>query len=34
MGRHQPLSVWFSSLYLMGLNQSNLQIAEALGLNE
>jgi transposase len=34
MGRHQPLSAWFSYLYLMGLNQSNLQIAEELGLNE
>jgi len=34
MGRHQPLSVWFSYLYLMGLNQSNLQIAEELGVNE
>lgn len=34
MGRHQPLSVWFSYLYLMGLNQSNLQIAKELDLNE
>jgi transposase-like protein len=33
MGRHQPLSVWISYLYLMGLDQSNLQIAEELGLN-
>lgn len=34
MGRHQPLSVWFTYLYLMGLNVSNRQIAEELGLNE
>lgn len=34
MGRHQPLSVWFSYLYLMGLNVSNRQIAQELGLNE
>ena len=34
MGRHQPLSVWFAYLYLMGLNQSNRQIAEELNLNE
>jgi transposase-like protein len=33
MGRHQPLSVWFTFLYLMGLNVSNQQIAEELGLN-
>ncbi|WP_300247693.1 hypothetical protein [Methylovulum sp.] len=34
MGRHQPLSVWFSYLYLMGLNVSNRQVAEELDLNE
>jgi transposase-like protein len=34
MGRHQPWSVWFAYLYLMGLNGSNRQIAEALNLNE
>ena len=34
MGRHQPLSVWFAYLYLMGLNVSNRQIAEELNLNE
>jgi len=34
MGRHQPLSVWFADLYLMGLNVSNRQIAEELNLNE
>ena len=34
MGRHQPLSVWFVYLYLMGLNLSNRQIAEELNLNE
>ncbi|CAK0746901.1 transposase [Gammaproteobacteria bacterium] len=34
MGRHQPLSVWFSYLYLMGLNISNRQIAMELNLNE
>ncbi len=33
-GRHQPLSVWFAYLYLMGLNQSNRQIAVGFGLNE
>jgi len=33
-GRHQPLSVWFTYLYLMGLNQSNRQISQELGLNE
>ena len=33
-GRHQPLSVWFAYLYLMGLNLSNRQIAEELNLNE
>jgi transposase-like protein len=34
MGRHQPLSVWFADLYLMGLNVSNRQMAEELNLNE
>src|ERR1700761_3572146 len=31
-GHHQPLQVWVSCLYLMGLNLSNQQIAEELGL--
>jgi transposase-like protein len=31
-GHHQPLRVWISGLYLMGLNLSNRQIAEELGL--
>jgi transposase-like protein len=31
MGHHQPLSVWFTFLYLMGLNVSNQQIAQELG---
>ncbi len=34
MGRHQPLSVGFAYLYMMGLNRSNRQIAEELNLNE
>jgi transposase-like protein len=34
MGHHQPLSVWFSYLYLMGLNSSNRQVAKELGLDE
>jgi transposase-like protein len=34
MGRHQPLSVWFTYLYLMGLNVSNRQAAKELGLDE
>jgi len=34
MGRHQPWSVWFAYLYLMGLNVSNRPIAEELNLNE
>jgi hypothetical protein len=34
MGQHQPLSVWFADLYLMGLKVSNRQIAEELNLNE
>jgi transposase-like protein len=33
-GRHQALAVWIGCLYLMGLNQSNLQIAQELDLNE
>src|SRR5512143_1306224 len=33
-GRHQPLSVWFVYLYMMGLNLANRQIAEELNLNE
>lgn len=32
-GHHQPLRVWISCLYLMGLNLSNRQIAQELGLN-
>src|SRR4051812_28683795 len=31
-GHHQPLRVWLSCLYLMGLNLSNRQIVEELGL--
>src|SRR5436309_10395772 len=31
-GHHQPLRVWVLRLYLMGLNLSNRQIAEELGL--
>ncbi|WP_207652648.1 transposase [Anaerovirgula multivorans] len=31
---HQPLSVWVLCLYLMGLNLSNLQIANELGVNK
>lgn len=31
-GHHQPLKVWISCLYLMGLNLSNQQIAQELGL--
>ena len=33
-GHHQPLRVWVLCLYLMGLNLSNRQIAEELGLND
>jgi transposase-like protein len=33
-GRHQPLAAWIGCLYLMGLNRSNRQIAQELGLNE
>ena len=32
-GRHQPLRVWILCLYFMGLNLSNAQIAQELGLN-
>jgi len=32
-GHHQPLRVWILCLYLMGLNLSNRQIAQELGLN-
>jgi transposase-like protein len=33
-GHHQPLSVWVICIYFMGLNLSNLQIANELGLNQ
>jgi len=33
-GHHQPLKVWVVCLYLMGLNLSNQQIAQELGLNK
>ena len=33
-GHHQPLRVWVLCLYLMGLNLSNRQIAEEIGLND
>ena len=33
-GHHQPLRVWVAGLYLMGLNLSNRQIAQELGINE
>lgn len=33
-GHHQPLRVWILCLYFMGLNLSNRQIAEELGLNK
>lgn len=32
-GHHQPLRVWIGCLYLLGLNLSNRQIAQELGLN-
>ena len=32
-GRHQPLRVWILCLYFMGLNLSNAQMAQELGLN-
>ena len=33
-GHHQPLRVWILCLYFMGLNLSNRQIAQELGLNK
>jgi transposase-like protein len=33
-GHHQPLRVWILCLYFMGLNLSNHQIAQELGLNK
>ena len=33
-GHHQPLRTWIACLYLMGLNQSGLQIAQELGINK
>lgn len=33
-GHHQPLRTWVLCLYLMGLNLSNQQIAQELGLNK
>jgi transposase-like protein len=33
-GHHQPLKIWIICLYLMGLNLSNAQIAQELGMNE
>lgn len=33
-GHHQPLRVWILCLYFMGLNLSNQQIAQELGLNK
>lgn len=33
-GHHQPLARWILCLYLMGLNLSNRQIAQELGLNK
>ena len=33
-GPHQPLRTWILCLYLMGLNLSNQQIAQELGLNK
>jgi transposase-like protein len=33
-GHHQPLKTWVVCLYLMGLNVSNRQIAQELGLQE
>ena len=33
-GHHQPLRVWMLCLYFMGLNLSNQQIAQELGLNK
>ena len=33
-GLHQPLKIWVLCLYLMGLNLSNQQLAQELGLNQ
>lgn len=33
-GHHQPLKVWILCLYLMGLNLSNQQIGQELGLHK
>lgn len=33
-GHHQPLRTWILCLYFMGLNLSNQQIAQELGLNK
>ena len=33
-GHHQPLKIWILCLYFMGLNLSNQQIAQELGLNK
>jgi transposase-like protein len=33
-GHHQPLRIWVLCLYFLGLNLSNRQIAQELGLNE
>src|SRR4051795_4866824 len=33
-GHHQPLQAWVPCLYFMGLNLSNQQIAQELGLND
>ena len=33
-GHHQPLRVWVTCLYFMGLNLSNRQIAQELGLSQ
>lgn len=33
-GHHQPLRTWMICRYLMGLNLSNQQIAQELGLNK
>ena len=33
-GHHRPLRMWILCLYLMGLNLSNQQIAQELGLNK
>lgn len=33
-GHHQPLRVWILCLYLMGLNLSNRQIGQELGLSQ